>query len=370
MPSSTYVIPSPRPNTNETMKIFFFKHAKKKYMRLSFLSLPVVIVPGFGGSVLRDIRQNTTVWPSFPLLSKSLDVVWKPDVGLESVYPLDTLPLGERNGIKVDTLYTYMLTKNSFYSPLLQKLKEQNATVSVLPYDFRLMKDLSTPFLQFFEAQPQPSVVICHSLGGLLFHHFLATRTDAAWQKKYIRRLYFINVPFGGCPEALFVILKNARGARFPFYIDTLHWFAGLYWCLPCMNTGQRILNDYQDTPEDMDRLFHHLQLPHRSLMGRSLEHRTLPLHVPTFIVHGSHIRTPVFWDETTQTRRYEDGDGIVPLSSLLYYGKGDHNAYYIEIQGMKHDRVSDCLGLFDFIGPDALPPQNHVFTFPEDFIL
>lgn len=335
----------------------------------------VVIVPGFGGSVLRDAQKKNKVWPPSPSLqqSKPLEVEWLPGSGCRSLTPLETLPVGNCQGIRVDSPFTYMLTKNSFYYPLIEKLQKHNATVSALPYDFRLMdvKRIGDDFLRFFDAQKYPSVVICHSLGGLLFHHFLVTRTDAVWQRKHLSRIYFINVPFGGCPEALFTILKSARWegpVRIPllsYRVDTLHHFAGLYWCLPMMNTGKPLLRSLRNewhADNDFRGIFRELPAAldmYQNISRSVLAHRKKPLAVPTFIVYGTNITTPVFTDESSKTRLYEEGDGVVPLSSLLFCQAYLVGAYYIQIRGMAHDRVIDCLGLFDFIGQNALAPKN-----------
>ena len=340
----------------------------------------VVVVPGFGGSVLRTVEKKTNVWPPFPVpsfqQSKALDVEWIPGRGMQSLLPLETLPTGDCAGIRVDTPLTYVFTKNSFYYPLLQQLQRHNAAVSALPYDFRLMDDkkIGDDYLHFFESNPQKWVVICHSLGGLVFHHFLVTRTDESWQQKHLSRVYFINVPFGGCPESLFTIRKSVRGEGpfrvplLPLRVDTMHHFVGLYWCLPVMQTGDPILRKSASmasyTDKDFVDIFHGTPVAsqlYRDILERMVVHRQKPLAVPTFIVYGSNISTPVFLDESTSTRLFENGDGIVPLSSLLFprrYFRKDHT-YYIEVKGMAHDRVVDCLGLFDFVGKNALAPRN-----------
>lgn len=366
------------------MKVLFYTVAAFSLFSSS-PSPHVVIIPGFGGSVLRDTQRKINVWP--PSLQpqggrnewKPLEVEWTPGQGCRSVFPLETLPIGDRAGIRVDSLFSYMLTKNSFYYPLLQKMEKHKAKVFALSYDFRLMDEqrIGDDFLRFFHAQKQPLVVICHSLGGLLFHHFLVTRTDAAWQKKHLSRLYFINVPFGGCPESLYTILKSAqwegpvRIPLLPYRVDTLHHFAGLYWCLPLMQTGKPILRRRPDAwHTDMDLLAIFKGLPavsdlYRNISERILTHRQRPLFVPTFIVYGSNVSTPVFTDESSKLRLFEDGDGVVPLSSLLFPMRYfcERHTYYIEIKGMAHDRVVDCLGLFDFIGRDALTPQNATWS-------
>ena len=338
----------------------------------------VVIVPGLGGSVLRDAVNNQTVWPPMPTMKepRPLDVRWNPHHSrVESIENLQTLPMGELAGIRVDTPYTYMWTKNSFYSSLIQRLKLHNATVSALSYDFRIMDEekIGRDFIKFFESQPGPSVVLCHSLGGLVFHHFLVSRTSPEWQKKYISRVYYINVPFGGCPEALFAILRSAHWdgpLRFPllsFRLDTLHWMVGLYWCLPLLQQGKPLLrrNSQWWTDKDLSDI---LKTPYSFLYSSTVprleKNRFLPLHVPRFILYGSNISTPVFIDEPTKTKLVEEGDGIVPLDSLIpaqFYGMKD--TYFIEVKGMAHERVSDCLGFFDFIGEHAHPLQNSSWT-------
>jgi pimeloyl-ACP methyl ester carboxylesterase len=350
---------------------------------VSVYAYQVVIIPGMGGSVLR--HGDKKVWPPFPSVqpSRPLDLSCDEENGCKSLLPLRTLPLGSLDGIRVDSAFTYMLTKNSFYYPLIQRLQKNNATVHALPYDFRLMNSpqIGDGFKAFFESRNEPVAVVCHSLGGLLFHDFLVTHTDAAWQKKHLSKIYFLNVPFGGCPDALYAILRSRLEApvQVPFLnfrADSFHHFAGLYWCLPVSDAPVlRRQNGsspawYQGT--DTDRLFADLSMGVARSLCRNLSEtvmarRRKPIHTRAFVVYGTRVNTTAFMDWDTKTCLFEDGDGVVPLHSLLrcreYYE--NNQTHYVRVVGMEHGRLTDCLPLFDFIGNNSLPHRD--FTFMAD---
>jgi len=344
-------------------------------------SFSYVVVPGFGGSVL--MHGKTQAWPPSGLhwKEKMLDV-WCNDRECWSSYDLRTLDAGSIDGIKINNAFTYLLTKNNFYGPLLQCLKNQNASVSALSYDFRMifnettyLDTLYTNFQTFLQKTNGKHVVICHSLGGLLFHHFLTTRTTPEWQKRYITKIYFINTPFGGCPEALYVLLKNsvsqASRRQFPFlntHFKTLHHFAGLYWCLPVHfneATARPVLrmNGKWYTDKDIVDIFDDADLPiSRNIYLRVRQHilrfREQPVHVQSFIVYGTGQNTTTFLDVESKTALTEDGDRIVPRHSLeaprLFFHS--NMTFFIQVAGMDHSRVEDCQALFEYMGNNSLP--------------
>lgn len=332
-------------------------------------SYHVVIIPGLGGSSLHESdMKKTRVWPPSPSIrpAKPIDIICHENGTCKSLIPLRTLDIGDKQGIRVDTTSTYVLTKNNFYYPLIKKLEEQNATVSAFPYDFRLINrhHLYPEFKRFFESRNESLTVVCHSLGGLVFHDFLVTQTDPQWQKKHISRVCFFNVPFGGSPEALFTLLHNEFEKPlyiplFHMYVRTLHHFEGLYWCLPIPGSDIPILRWNRTewySGSTIDSFFRHLKLSiclrlYQQTAHQVLIHRKKPIHVPSYIIYGRGINTTCFMDWKTKTCLYEDGDGTVPLSSLLlpktfYF---PNQTTYVGITGMQHGRLDeDCLPLFN----------------------
>lgn len=337
----------------------------------------VVIVPGFGGSVLYDQEKKTRIWPPYPSIrtSRALDVDC---AGIcKSVLPLTTLPLGDIEGIDVGTAFTYLLTKNGFYKPLIRKMQSQNATVTALPYDFRLIYPDSDYLYSWcvqvktlLETRRGPHSVVCHSLGGLLFHYFLTEYTTAEWQKKHISRVHYLNVPFGGSPEALMAILKNVLETplQIPFHnfvIPSFHFFAGLYWCLPLSTHPVLRFQEHWYTPRQLSNLFGRLKMPFSTRMIKKCaslyQKRRQPIAVPSFVIFGSKINTTAFMDWDSKTCLYEDGDEVVPRSSLLYCQQflDPKHTFYIEVEGMQHGKITDCVRLLSMLSKNNLPMKN-----------
>jgi hypothetical protein len=348
------------------------------YLLFGFFFIPihmysVVIVPGFGGSVLYDTQKKIRVWPPYPSIrtSRALDIDCQ-DV-CTSVSPLTTLPLGDVDGIDVGTAISYLLTKNSFYKPLIRKIQTTTkASVFALPYDFRLIFPGSDYFTQwcqdvkhFLETHNERHILVCHSLGGLLIYRFLVTYTSAEWQRKYISRIYFLNVPFGGTPETVYAMLRNVLETPFqiPFHnfiIPSFQYFAGLQWCLPHSSFSSPILriNGEWYTPKDMPTLFQKYDI---RLYNRKLLAPCEPLHIPSFVIYGSQLNTTSFMDWDSKVCLYEDGDKVVPRRSLLFCQEflDPESTFYIEVQGMQHGKITDCFPLITMLGSNSFPMSN-----------
>lgn len=346
---------------------------------------PVIIIPGLGGSVLLHgpPTSEERVWPPTLLSWKKNRIgVSCNDSKCWSDFDLRTPEIGDLSGVEVNTALTYLLTKSSFYGPLIRKLQKNHSEVSAFAYDFRMifddnyLQDLYTQFRWFIERRGRPHVMICHSLGGLLFHDFLINSTTQEWQRRYISRVYFVNVPFGGSPHALYSVLRNQLGPvpKIPllnFKIDTLHHFAGLYWCMPVGSpVGSPVLRlgDKWYSGRDLLEVFEdfHLFNSRNLFLGlrrRVLKDRRRPIAVPAFIIYGSGLNTTSFLDWDSQIALHEDGDRVVPRWSLEapkhYYHL--NMTYFIEMRGMDHSTVDECPLIFDLLCNDSLPCRNMV---------
>lgn len=185
-------------------------------MRTSLRHL-VVVVPGFGGSVLRDADGTPRWGPAFGDIAKSmvwadpLSVTGHPDLvvaGVQrtvTVFPPFVLPgydqlirqiQGEYPGIRVDEM-------------LPGRPRDPSADVVLFPYDFRYgVRPAALRLQAEIEARlaglsrrdrNQRVIVIGHSMGGLVARYWLGPLGGAA----DCRALITLATPHRGVPKAL-----------------------------------------------------------------------------------------------------------------------------------------------------------------------
>lgn len=258
-----------------------------RMMRIRAMVLrPIVVIPGFGGSVLvkqgqthkrvlgRQVLHNRWM-QMYPFMPKKA-FEWKHDmaygvardpgtkkiIGLNgySERGISAYDLGGTRGIKdivPEFLFlgdTYRDTLNDiFHFRYFHKLCDRLYTEGYedyknlvgIPYDFRLVLDpayrtwLFDVFRVFLEDVRQrngglPAVVVTHSLGGILLKWFLEGET-AEWIEENISKIVMISPPFGGASFALRAVMSGDH------YIKMFHKTAkeelqrnsGIIMCLP-----------------------------------------------------------------------------------------------------------------------------------------
>lgn len=342
-----------------------------------------IIVPGMGGSVIYNQNQKKIWPPDNPLVLKDLDIKLDPTTQLPNVPSILKPELGPVEGIKIDNAATFFFTKNVFYSGMIQHLEKKGHEVLAFPYDFRFLlydsysKLLYQEMKHFIEKEKEkgPFIFICHSLGGLVFHHFLCSqsRADKDWAKKYIQKVYYLNVPFGGAPISFYAIWESLREKKthqkekrleaaaprhlLPILrksVTNMHLFSGFYLTLPLTSDPfYRIGDQWIYKEKQMDQLFAEmggkdyslLQKFHQTFWSDKVPERDMnPCpEIPQIILYGSKLNTTVFMDESSRSVLFGDGDGLIPISSLtrpFHYWK--EKPIMKEFPGIEHSRINN----------------------------
>jgi hypothetical protein len=311
---------------------------------------PIVIVPGFGGSVLLGERAER-VWPPSP--QSFLGSGWQDRLAIGR--PVHVYPPGDRRGTALTTPLTRRILGTGFYEDLMGALEKRRG-VHPVSYDFRLIGEAvyTERFFSEFRAYLESlgkSDVFCHSLGGLVVHHFMVSHVSSEWKREHIDRIVFLNVPFGGSVSILGHVLNGFTmdvpgiGLRVP--IRGLHAFPGFQWCLPNRHGSEEIVlvskkerysvfNMTMLFGEDDRRVYERHILPRLSTIEESPG-------VNTFHLVCSGTETPRLLDPEGGNG-YGDGDGLVPSESLMIPNRwrDDNSHVFVRLDGKHTEILSD----------------------------
>lgn len=334
-----------------------------------------VIVPGLLGSVLyKDSKKQ--IWPP----SLRFDPM---DLGID--HDFDHLPdfhrtiknIGNVDSIRIDCQTLYFFTKTIYYSNLIDHLQTQNHEVYGMPYDFRFVhldyynKQLYTEFKNFIEKEFEKNkkerfILVAHSLGGLVTHQFLTSFVDRFWIKRYIQKVYYVNTPFGGCPNALFTLLDNLFDNKLidgtsmnnhPILsnvkIRNFHMVGGMYVCLPLLNYPIIKQNNEWMMTKDLDKMFSlhpHTQFMHDRVIRDIFPTRRKSVNMEQVAIYGSEVDTGVAIDYDSHLLCKTSGDGLVPVESLTFPTVWRHKPHFVEVVGQEHSRINSFLPVMDMI--------------------
>jgi hypothetical protein len=235
-----------------------------------------------------------------------------------------------------------------YFGHLVRALKDdgyvEDVDLCAAPYDFRAILDPTYRLSWFNDLQiaiegqgtqgtegTRKSVVLCHSLGAVLFKWFLSTHVSAEWAHKHVDRFICVNAPFGGTTVALKALYN---GEYFiPIFAKQfqagLQLNSGILMCLP---------NEYAYRPDEilgvLESRFAGLDSSYigcntlkktstawRDLYAPHLPAIMTPIDVPAHIVTTGNIDTlQTFRIRSTgeaEDVAYEPGDGQVAARSL-----------------------------------------------------
>lgn len=331
-----------------------------------------IIIPGLGGSILYN-QKSQKIWPP--------DISFQP-VGLsvQNYYHRHDLSstgeIGNIDSIRIDNRAVYMLTKNTYYSKMIDALSTDSNTVNAFPYDFRFIQypeyhdKLFLEYKKYIEKefQYEKVILVAHSMGGLLIKYFLSCVVDKTWVSKYIAKVYYINTPFGGCPMAVFFLLdsinkqlRNQPNYQFLFNnhilwmmlsIQNIYLFGGLYVCLPITKDPLLRLHQNWVYSKDIPTLFMDDDwCAHTYRLSRNFfRKRDKSLHIPEVIVYSSGKNTTVFMDYDNDSIMTGDGDGLVPIESLLYPQTWDKTPIFVHVPNQDHSNINSHSPVLDMI--------------------
>ena len=278
---------------------------------------PILLFPGLGGSKL--LKNNIDIWPpKLPMFifchNKWIDIMINDK-------ELKTLKFGDKNSVDLHTNIPFIIKKN-----LYEDIITQNDNVYPVPYDFRLIhnKQYIDIFYKdvkiYIESFKKPVKLLTHSSGGLLLHYFLSKQTNA-WNKKYIQEIIHINVPFGGLVFTLENLIKTTI-LNIVFSKELLESMGAYIINMPnpsiikpiLIVDGKEITNFYKYF--NLDNIENN-----RLLLDDMIRSFDKPNEIKTTIIYTSNIKTSSIINIKNNKLEIIKGlgDGVVPLSSLLY---------------------------------------------------
>lgn len=343
------------------------------------MTKPVVIVPGFGGSLLVNSKKPTKVlfkkevidnrWLNLHPYSPSYMMQWKEDMQCELVKDEHHRIIGYKNfnpdiqpydlyGINgVQNLvgdfevlnkahqeaFENMFHYRYFYplnEALLHKGYKPKKDLIGFPWDFRLLLDPLTRMRIFASLhekitevvfhQRKKATIVTHSLGGVFMKWFLEDYTDDAWIDQHIERLILANAPFGGTPSAVKAVLVGDYYVPFlnKLFVDELRINSAIVMGLP--NTMSYSLEQiFWKTDKHAIEIQHYRKEQTISFkiwqdLYAPYIHRIQRSHsIPTTIFYSTGIETPsTFYSKSMHDAPHKvdftDGDGMIPYASLL----------------------------------------------------
>jgi len=316
---------------------------------------PIVFVPGLGASCIYE-EKGTKIWP--PTLNDILYSKQKFKVNnlLESNMPILMPSYDETESIKnieiIKDELKYFIKKR-FGETFIKNLKLKNHPTYAFVYDFRIVPNpnyFDKLFLSFKQSieniysnnSNTKIVIIAHSLGSLVINTFLNQNSNE-WNKKYIDKIIFVNPPILGSIEALRLILVDTIDILFKqINIQHIQNFGGIIWCLPKINSSDKILNiDGIDInlnknifPSNILEVYNRFFLT--KLTKFKIKHKII-----THLILSDGIKTPTKLYLKKVNNKYKvikydyvDGDGIIlPLDRMIikefnfvHRLKGDHS--------------------------------------------
>lgn len=338
---------------------------------LSCSAFRFIIIPGLGGSILYN-QKSQKIWPP--------EIGFQPsDLSIQNYYHRHDLSttgeIGNVDSIRIDNRAIYMLTKNTYYTKMIDVLSRKN-DVFAFPYDFRFIQhqeyyeQLFAAYKKFIEKEynNEKFILVAHSMGGILLQHFLHFYADKRWVSKYIAKVYYINTPFGGCPMALFFLIdsmrkhvenKNRDQLLFNNHvlwmmmtIQNIHLFGGLYVCLPLTKDPILRINKRWIYSQDIHHLLTDDWCAHTYRITRTFfrKRNQSPMDVPQVVIYSNERNTTVFMDYDNDYTITGDGDGLVPIESLLYPQNWKVPPTFVNVPGQDHSGINNHLPVLDMI--------------------
>lgn len=342
---------------------------------------PIIIVPGFSGSVLvhkkhpmKKMFNHTIIdnrWLNIHPYSPNYMKRWKHDMKCEldikhnkvvgykhinhDIIPYDMFGV---NGIQNIVGDFELLGKSQqdvfhkifnyrYFEDVITMLLQHNytprETLLGYPWDFRFILDptirehtfsqLRDKIEEVVHLQNRRVTFVCHSLGGVLIKWFLEEFVNEEWMANYVEKLILVNVPYGGTPNAVKAIFIGDYFVPYfnHFFVEELRINSGTIMSLP--NTLAYNKNDVYWYSDDIKKAYslnsYFEETTHnigfkiwRDLYMKHLINIGKINTIPTVIFNSCDIETPAsFWSKSCKDTPYrvitEDGDGVISSRSL-----------------------------------------------------
>lgn len=328
---------------------------------------PIFLVPGLGGTRLKECDTNKLVWLNAPLfldctakLIRILEVKYERGKFI-SKYDIKTdKSFGEVESIS--NISDPPTELGSQFDKMIRYLREIcnyecGENLFGVPYDWRLIFDKTYWEIfskslkelienQYFTCSNVKAVFITASLGGLVMTKFLKEQTSE-WKTKHVSKLIMIAAPLGGTPRACLSLcngIEDITGLDNYFIKDLFRNCAGTYMCQPnpiCFK-GLKILRNYNGRTYDiseMEKVFEieHFETNHVKNVFTDTYPEALRIQdegpgpeVETHVIYSEAVDTVLAIDccngekmVKIKESNFENcpfGDGVVPYVSLSYW--------------------------------------------------
>jgi hypothetical protein len=383
---------------------------------------PVILLPGFGGSKLVNSNGTCPFPPKrqmtpTPIAKKNgfinlsvFEKDWEAkyrlkfdkQTGLSMDDNIDVHDFGGVEGIRnlcedcthIDNVLSYVMKKevinnayNYKYFDTLVKCFERTGYVVGndlfgAPYDFRkiMIPEYLTSYFgklkalieRSVETTGRKGVIVCHSIGCLIFYMFLVEYCDTDWKHKHIDKFISVAGPYGGSSIALKTLFSGLPRLNFlkDKYFSVIQNSTGMILALPNMlgYAGDQIIlhdqsnrrsyrvHDYFEVlPEVAQHVWvndvqHHLQ----SLL-KNTEVDTIFV---TCTSHATDVRYT--YSDITKNLCKEPiiikncrGDSVIPRKSLLFHNKNRQlypNYRFIDVPNTEHTKILHTKQLLNII--------------------
>lgn len=299
----------------------------------------IFIIPGLGGSSIKT-QDNKVIWP--PSVWKVFQSNWLDDLSCKYDHTTQKFYLPNKNENCTEVLYVY--------DPIIKKFDD----VSTLPYDFRLignkdyLEERYSKLKKSIESKNEKTVIISHSLGGLLMQDFLINYCTEDWKEKHIKKLCTINTPYAGSVFALNTLLE--KRIKYPytpreFKFEYARYVSGILWTLP----NKYLVPDkivYKDKKlDDLEKIIklidiHETYVLYNRHFDNKLKQVHLNTNVETHILYS--VGIPTITRINDKDTVYIDGDGTVDIESLTFPKKWNYpNYFFKEFKGGHHTILS-----------------------------
>ena len=309
---------------------------------------PILLIPGFGGSVLT--LNNNKIYP--PSLNQ---ILFNRNEWLNQIYihfndienkfnynkNIKTLEFGNKKALDLDTNIPFFKKKN-IYNKLINDYKN----IYTIPYDFRLihipdyLNSFYLELTEYIEHFDRKISIIAHSTGGIILHYFLTQKTKK-WKDKYIINVSYINVPFCGLTISLIEMIKNTY-LNFVLNKKIIKSFGGLIINLPNNKYIKPILL-VDGIEKNYIEYFNFTKINKIiNINYNFINSFNLKNDVSTNIIYTSSIKTPVIIEINKKKVNilYGNGDGIVSLKSILHPMIWNQHINYIHIPLYEHSNI------------------------------
>lgn len=351
---------------------------------------PVVIVPGFNGSLLvKKEKGQINFFSKSSRTRLTNDVInykllWKmtsnqlinPDgfmaydfggiEGICDVVPqLKTLDNNFKKLFNLDKNIIDHHVNYSYFQTLAGTLMnkyfyEPKKHLIGLPYDYRYIgnhvnrlnyyRDIKNIIESTTHTNQSSVVVLAHSLGGMLFHDFLVSHVSNEWKQKHISEFITANTPFGGVPQSLFVMFDKSNIIH-----NTYRHFDGLHLCFP-NDIGFSVeepLVTITNEGKSADQVFTLQEIDTDILMNYDKAHKYELHKFQANLKTTTNVKTTHVVSESSSCEEASKNDALLYLTCTSN-NKGNTDSYVYE------KMTGDGLVPYRCMAPLDVEPDNH----------